>query len=95
VVLEAAACGLPAIVSRAANVDGLVVEGQSGFEVPTFDRMALARAIGRMIEAGAAERRRMGAFGRAHVAAKFGPERILAETVKLYDTLLAEKGLLT
>ena len=37
----------------------------------------------------------MGAFGRAHVAAKFGPERILAETVRLYDTLLAEKGLLS
>jgi glycosyltransferase involved in cell wall biosynthesis len=95
VVLEGAACGLPAIVSHAANVDGLVVEGQSGFEVPTFDRIALGRAIARMIELGEDQRRRMGAFGRAHVAAKFGPERILAETVRLYDTLLAEKGLLS
>jgi hypothetical protein len=34
----------------------------------------------------------MGARGRAHVAATFGVDRILAETVQLYDDLLAEKG---
>ena len=34
----------------------------------------------------------MGLRGRAHVAETFGPERILAETVRLYDELLAAKG---
>lgn len=94
VVLEAAACGLPAIVSHAANIDGLVVDGAGGFEVPTFHRTALAEALVRLLALGGDARRRMGASGRAHVTARFGPERVLAETVRLYDSLLEEKGLL-
>jgi hypothetical protein len=35
----------------------------------------------------------MGERGRAHVAASFGSARVLAETVALYDALLAEKGI--
>jgi glycosyltransferase involved in cell wall biosynthesis len=92
-VLEAHACGLPAVVSHAANIDTLVLPGESGFEVPTFDHAALAEALGRMLAATDDERRAMGARGRAHVAATFGPERILDETVRLYDSLIAAKGL--
>jgi glycosyltransferase involved in cell wall biosynthesis len=92
-VLEAHACGLPAVVSHAANIDKLVLEGESGFEVPTFDHAALADALGRLLEATDEQRRAMGVRGRAHVAATFGPERILDETVRLYDGLLAAKGL--
>lgn len=92
-VLKAHACGLPAVVSHAANIDGIVVDGVSGFEVPTFDHEALAAGLGRMFDAGDAARGEMGARGRAHVAATFGVERILDETVRLYDGLLAAKGL--
>jgi len=92
-VLEAHASGLPAVVSHAANIDGIVVDGESGYEVPTFDHDALAEALARVIATGADERRAMGARGRAHVAATFSVERILAETVKLYDGLLAAKGI--
>jgi UDP-glucose:(heptosyl)LPS alpha-1,3-glucosyltransferase len=91
-VLEAHACGLPCVVSHAANRDRIVLDGISGYEVPTFDHAALATAIARMIEASDAERRAMGARGHAHVTEKFHPDRILAETVALYDSLLAEKG---
>jgi glycosyltransferase involved in cell wall biosynthesis len=93
VVLEAQASGLPAVVSHAANLDGIVLDQQSGFEVPTFDSVALADALAKMFATSPEERLRMGAAGRAHVAQKFSPERILQETVKLYDSLLAEKGL--
>ncbi len=92
-VLEAHACGLPAVVSHAANRDLLVVDGETGYEVRTLDHRGLAHAIGRMITATDRERRAMGARGRLHVAAWFSPERIQAETVALYDALLAEKGL--
>jgi glycosyltransferase involved in cell wall biosynthesis len=92
-VLEAHACGLPAVVSHAANVDGIVLDGQSGFEVPTFDDRALTKALASMIAASDDERRVMGARGRAHVAVTFGIDRILDETVRLYDGLLAAKGL--
>jgi glycosyltransferase involved in cell wall biosynthesis len=93
VVLEAHACGLPAVVSHAANIDRLVLDGVSGFEVRTLDGAALAAAIGKMIAFSGQARRAMGARGREHVAASFGPERVLDETVRLYDQLLAGKGL--
>lgn len=92
-VLEAHACGLPAVVSHAANRDALVIDGSTGYEVATLDHGGLAEAIGRMIETPDAERRAMGARGRAHVAERFHPARITDETVALYDALLAEKGL--
>ncbi|HET6281301.1 MAG TPA: glycosyltransferase family 4 protein [Polyangia bacterium] len=92
-VLEAHACGLPAVVSHAANIDTLVLDGVSGFEVPTFDHAALAEALEKMLSMTVAGRREMGARGRRHVADRFGPERILSETVGLYDRLLAQKGL--
>jgi glycosyltransferase involved in cell wall biosynthesis len=93
-VLEGHASGLPAVVSHAANLDGIVLDGKSGFEVPTMDGRALADALAKMIALSPAERRQMGACGREHVANRFNPERILNETVQLYDTLCAEKGCL-
>jgi glycosyltransferase involved in cell wall biosynthesis len=81
------------VVSHAANRDGIVIDEQSGFEVPTLDPAALAAAIEKIIAASAEQRRAMGARGRANVADRFHPDRILAETVALYDELIAEKGL--
>jgi len=92
-VLEAHACGLPAVVSHAANIDGIVVDGETGFEAPTFDHEALAEALARLFALGGDERRAMGARGRAHVAETFSVDRVLDETVRLYDGLLAAKGL--
>lgn len=92
-VLESHASGLPAVVSHAANIDQLILDGRTGFEVPTFDSEALAEALGRLFALTDAERRAMGARGRVHIAAKFSIERVLDETVRLYDGLLAQKGL--
>jgi len=91
-VLEAHASGLPAVVSHAANIDRLVLDGESGFEVPTVGIRALADALERMIALPEPERRAMGARGRAHIAAQFSVDRVLDETVRLYDQLLAAKG---
>ncbi len=90
---KAHASALPALVSHAANIDRIVLPGESGLEVPTLGIRSLAEALGRLIETPAEQLRRMGERGRAHVAASFGPQRVLAETVALYDALLAEKGL--
>lgn len=92
-VLEAHACGLPAVVSFAANRDGIVLDGQTGYEVGTLDPVGLAAAIAKITAATDEQRREMGARARNHVAATFHPDRILAETVALYDELIAEKGL--
>lgn len=92
-VLEGAACGLPAVVSHAANIDHLVVDGQTGFEAPTFNRRALAAALGRCLALDEETRRRMGAAGRAHIVARFGADRIRDEMTTLYDGLLRDRGL--
>jgi glycosyltransferase involved in cell wall biosynthesis len=91
-VLEAHASGLPAVVSHAANRDRIVLDGLSGFEVGTLDPIGLAAAIAKMVNATVEQRREMGERGRAHVATTFHPDRILEETVSLYDDLLAKKG---
>ena len=94
-VLEALACGLPAVVSHAANVDGLVIEGQAGYEVPALAPRALASALGRLIAASDEQRRAMGAAGRSHIVERFSAARVLGEIVDLYDSLLDAKGLAT
>ena len=45
VALEACASGLPAILSHAANLDGIVAPGETGWEVPTGRGGPLARAL--------------------------------------------------
>jgi glycosyltransferase involved in cell wall biosynthesis len=92
-VLEGLACGLPAVVSHAANIDRLVIHGESGFEAPTFDHGALANALAALLALSPAERQQMGARGREHIVREFGVDRVLDEMVALYDRLLAEKGL--
>jgi UDP-glucose:(heptosyl)LPS alpha-1,3-glucosyltransferase len=92
-VLEAHACGLPAVVSHAANRDSIVADGVTGYEVATLDHRGLAEAIGTIIELSDDERRAMGERGRERVTQRFHPDRITAEMVTLYDSLLAEKGL--
>lgn len=91
-VLEGHACGLPAVVSHAANIDRLVLDGETGFEVPTFNHGALADAIGKMLALSPRERRLMGERGRAHIVREFSAERVLGEMVALYDRLLLRKG---
>jgi glycosyltransferase involved in cell wall biosynthesis len=91
-VLEAHACGLPAVVSEAANRDGIVIDRVSGFEVPTANRHRLADAIENMLALSHDQRRAMGMRGRAHVADRFHPDRALDELVTLYDGLIAKKG---
>jgi glycosyltransferase involved in cell wall biosynthesis len=92
-VLEAHACGLPAVVSHAANIDRLVIDGDTGFEAPTFKHGLLAEALGKMLALDPDTRRQMGARGRDHIVREFSVERVRDEMVALYDRLLAEKGL--
>jgi glycosyltransferase involved in cell wall biosynthesis len=91
VALEAAASGLPAVLSHAANLDQIVAPGETGWEVTTGHHGALAEAL---VEALALPRERwaeMGARGRQRIETLFQPGRVVAETVAAYDELLAER----
>jgi glycosyltransferase involved in cell wall biosynthesis len=91
-VIEAQACGLPVLVSRAANADGLV-SGETGIEVPTANRRALADGLDALCRAGESQLAAMGAKARTSVSAALDNDLLLAAFTSLYDDLLASRGL--
>lgn len=92
-VIEAQACGLPVLVSRAANADGLVQSGESGIEVPTANRRALADGLNQLFCADDAKLAAMGAKARISVSAALDNDLLLGAFTSLYDDLLASRGL--
>jgi starch synthase (maltosyl-transferring) len=91
VALEACASGLPAILSRAANLDEIVRAGETGWQVPTGRQRPLERALAEALALPASRWRDMGAAGRRRVETLFPPERVLAATLATYDELVAER----
>ena len=90
--LESHLSGLPAIVSRQANRDEIIADGDTGFVVPTGRPRPLAEAIARMIALPAVERRAMGARGRRRVLDVFPREQALGKMSRLYLQAIAARG---
>lgn len=89
-VLEAMACGVPVV---AAAVDGIreQVTSETGLLVAPGDERALAAAIEALLSH-PDRRLRLGAAGRARVAARFTPERHAHELADAYDRACAPRG---
>jgi glycosyltransferase involved in cell wall biosynthesis len=81
-ILEALACGTPAVVSRDCHFPE-VAEAGAGEVVP-LDAAAVAAALGRVL-ADQALRERMGKAGRELVAKRFTWSRIAAQTIEVYS----------
>jgi D-inositol-3-phosphate glycosyltransferase len=64
VLIEAMACGVPAVATEYPGVRAVVEPGRNGLLAPRGDAAAVAGALGEMIEMGPEGRRRMGAAGR-------------------------------
>ena len=90
--VEGCASGLPALVSHAVNLDGVVAPGVTGWEVPTGWPGPLAGALAKALASSPAELAAMGRRGRAHVVARFAPRpgHGVDQIVAVYDELLAE-----
>jgi colanic acid/amylovoran biosynthesis glycosyltransferase len=88
--LEGCAAGLPAILSHAANVDEIVLPGESGWEIPTGRQGALVRALEAALATPEARLGEMGRIATAHVAARFAPRpsHVIDQMVAVYDELL-------
>ncbi len=75
--LEAMSFGLPAIGSRVEAIPEIIAHGETGLLVPPGDPAALADGLSALL-ADPARARRMGAAGRARVAARFSWRRAAA-----------------
>jgi glycosyltransferase involved in cell wall biosynthesis len=93
VMLEAMACGVPVITASSRNPDSLCIvrNGDAGRVVPSHDPQALTRAMVELCD-DAAGRRGFGAKGRQRAETFFGRDRLLEDTVRLYDALIASRS---
>jgi glycosyltransferase involved in cell wall biosynthesis len=74
--MQAAACGLPAVATPIGAIREAVLDGETGLLVPPRDPTALAAALERLMT-DAAMRARMGEAARVHAEANFGVDRML------------------
>ncbi len=88
VVIEGAACGLPALASRIIGITDAVVEGETGVLHTVGDVADIARGLRRYLEQ-PAERLRMGHAARLRAGREFAAERIEAALVAYYAELLS------
>jgi glycosyltransferase involved in cell wall biosynthesis len=92
--MEACASGLPALLSHAANLDGIVAPGVTGWEVRTGWPRPLARGLEEAFACRPDELAAMGQRSRAHVVERFAPRPnyVLDQMTAVYDELLGAAG---
>ena len=91
VLLEAAACGVPAVGSRIGGIPEGIADGETGFLAPQKDAPALARAIGDLL-ADPVLRLAMGTRARAFVLERFDIARQTELLEGFYDGVLAGRA---
>lgn len=91
-ILEAMAMRRPVVTTNIRGCREEVVDGETGFLVPTRDADALAGKLGRLLDS-PGEARRMGEAGRRRVLDMFTEADCLARQWEAYERLMAAKGL--
>jgi glycosyltransferase involved in cell wall biosynthesis len=86
--LEAAACGLPAVATDVPGTRDAVVDGETGLLVPKADAKALAAAMDHVMQSTPIDRRTMGERARQRVVNCFSLESVLNHWEALYTDLL-------
>jgi glycosyltransferase involved in cell wall biosynthesis len=86
--LEAGACGLPAVATDVPGTREVVADGATGKLTPAGDAATLAETMAGMMQAPAAERLAMGERARQRIIDKFSMESVLDRWEKLYGDLL-------
>jgi L-malate glycosyltransferase len=82
--LDAMACAKPVVATSAGGIPEVVVDRQTGILVPPRDHEALARAIIALLRDERA-REAMGAEGLLRVRERFSAERMVHETLGVYE----------
>ena len=86
--LEGHACERPLLLSHAANLDGIMADGTTGFEFATGWIQPIADAIERALATPAEVAREMGRAGRQRLLERFSNQKVLGDLISLYDELL-------
>lgn len=87
--LEAAACGLPAVATPVAGASEVIAEGQMGFlAATTGSAVALEEKMTVLMHLSASQRAVMGEAARTHIVANFSLEHVLNRWEALYSELL-------
>lgn len=84
--IEAAAAGLPIVTSDVPGCREVVTDGLNGFLVPPRESAPLADALERLI-LDPELRASMGAAGRRRAELEFSEQRVISETLALYQSL--------
>jgi glycosyltransferase involved in cell wall biosynthesis len=84
--LDAMACSKPIVASRVGGIPEVVMDGKTGILVPPKDADLLAEAIVRLMQ-DRAEAAAMGDAGYARVTERFTVERMVEETLAVYERL--------
>lgn len=86
-ILEALACGVPVVATMAGGADEMVIPGETGYLVPCRDPEALADAM--ILSLRHREHaREMAEAGREFVQRKFSVEKMVENTLAVYERLL-------
>ena len=85
--LDAMACGRPIVATTAGGMPEVVQDGRTGILVPPRDDQAMADAIIKLLK-DEGLRERMGAAGLSLVNAKFSAERMVADTLQVYEDVV-------
>jgi glycosyltransferase involved in cell wall biosynthesis len=82
--LDAMACGKAIVATTAGGMPEVVADRQTGLLVPPRDHVAMAQALLRLL--GDEDlRRRMGAAGQSRVRERFSAERMVQDTLTVYQ----------
>lgn len=87
--IEAAASGRPIVAYDVPGCREVVLHGKNGLLVPAGNAEALADALKKLLE-DPGLRRRMGAHGRELAVNEFSLERVITETLQVYEELLVK-----
>jgi len=91
VAAEAGAMERPVIATDHGGAREIILADRSGFLVPPGNSATLAHALGALVSAGPDRRAAMGKAARAHVAAHYTVDRMCADTLALYRSMLTAR----
>jgi glycosyltransferase involved in cell wall biosynthesis len=82
--LDAMASAKPVVATATGGIPEVVIDGETGFLVPSRDQQAMADALVKLLK-DAPLRQRMGNAGLARVRQKFTADRMVENTLKVYN----------